>query len=358
VREVKKRLDQLGFGKIATIGGRYYGMDRNNNWDRIQKSYETMTEAKGVSIEDPEKYLEESYAKDVFDEYIEPAFVTENGAPVGQIKDGDAIIFFNYREDRARQMTKAFAVPDFNEFETIKFKNLLFVMMVQYESGIPAEVAFGPVEIKNSLGEILSEKKMTQLRIAETEKFAHVTYFFNGGKEDSFPGEDRIIVPSKDVPSFDKAPEMSANEITDKVCALINEDKYDFILINYANADIVGHTGIEPACIKAVETVDKCVETLIKTVLEKKGCLLITADHGNIEEIVNPRTGEVDTEHSNNPVPLWYITSENHCEGSSKSYTFGSVVGLLSDIAPTVLTILDIPKPKEMSGENLMEFLK
>ncbi len=358
IKELKKRLADYGIGKIATVGGRYFGMDRNNNWDRTQKSYDSITRAKGNSSEDPEKYLRESYAKEIYDEYIEPAFITEGGVPLGQIKDNDSVIFFNFREDRARQMTKAFVVPDFNEFESIKFTELMFVTMIQYEEGIPAEVAFGPVAIKNCLGEILSQKNMKQLRIAETEKFAHVTYFFNGGNEEPFPGEDRVIIPSKAVSSFDTEPEMSAYEITDKVCEFIDQDKYDFILLNYANADIVGHTGSEKACIKAVETIDECLEKLIKTVLSKKGCLFITADHGNVEEVINIRTGEVDTEHSINPVPLWYATSENHCEEAGKCYPKVKVIGLLSDIAPTILSVMDIKKPQEMTGESLLEFMK
>jgi len=358
MKELKKRLSDYGIGKIASIGGRYFGMDRNNNWDRIKRSYDSMVRAKGNSIEDTETYLRESYAKEIYDEYIEPAFVNEGGIPVGQIRDGDSVIFFNFREDRARQITKSFVIPDFDKFENIKFKDLMFITMTQYEEGIPAEVAFGPVEIKNCLGEILSQKNMKQLRIAETEKFAHVTYFFNGGNEEPFPGEDRVIIPSKDVSSFDTEPEMSAFEITDKVCELVDQDKYDFILINYANADIVGHTGNEKACIKAVETVDECLEKLIKTVLSKRGCLLITADHGNVEEVINVRTGEIDTEHSINPVPLWYITSENHHEKSGKRPSQVKAVGLLSDIAPTILSIMDIKKPQEMTGENLLEVLK
>lgn len=362
IKELKKRIQEYGIGKIATIGGRYFGMDRNNNWDRIKKSYDTMTRGQGNITEDSEKYLADSYAKGIYDEYIEPAVVVESevppGPPVGQIQDGDSVIFFNFREDRARQMTKTFVLPGFMKFENVKYSDLMFATMIQYEEDLPAEVAFGPLEIKNCLGEILSREKFTQLRIAETEKFAHVTYFFNGGNEEPFSGEDRIIVPSKDVSSFDKAPEMSADEITDKACELIEAEKYDFVLLNYANADIVGHTGVEKACMKAVETIDQCLEKLIRTTLLKGGCLLITADHGNVEEVVNIRSGEVDTEHSANPVPLWYVSPNNHCSSPSECPIVPKVCGLLSDVAPTILEILQIEKPAEMTGESLLEFLK
>jgi len=356
LRELQNRMALYKVGRLATIGGRYYGMDRNNNWDRIEKSYCSIVEGSGPTTEDPADYLQKSYAKEVFDEYIEPAVITENGKPVGEIKDNDAVIFFNFREDRARQITKAFVLPGFDKFKCKRKKNVLFATMVQYEEDIPAEVAFPPIEVKVCLASVLAEHKMKQLRIAETEKFAHVTYFFNGGNEEPYPGEDRVIIPSKNVGSFDEAPEMSANEITDKIIDLVGKDKYDFILVNFANADIVGHTGNEQAAIKAVETIDSCLSRLIKEVILKNGCLLITADHGNAEEMINRHTGEKDTEHSANPVPLWFITNENHSETKRDSGEM-KVAGLLSDIAPTVLDIMKIEKPKEMTGESLLDVL-
>jgi 2,3-bisphosphoglycerate-independent phosphoglycerate mutase len=358
IRELKKKIETYGVGQIATIGGRYYGMDRNNNWDRIQKSYDTMVRGIGATTPDPEQYLQESYAKEVYDEYIDPALVVDaNGQPLTKIKDNDSVIFFNFREDRARQISQAFTVPSFSKFSIEKINNLMYVGMVMYEEDLPMEVAFGPIEIKNSLGEVLSRNKLTQLRISETEKFAHVTYFFNGGNEEPFIGEDRVIIPSKNVASFDLAPEMSAQEITDKVVDAVEKEKYDFILINYPNPDIVGHTGVEPACIKAVETVDNMLSQIVPKVLSKGGCMLISADHGNVEEIINSRTGEIDTEHSVNPVPLWYVTPDNHYDQPQESYVL-KVGGLLSDIAPTVLDILGLPKPPEMSGESLLPILK
>lgn len=357
IKELEIKLKKFGLGKIATLGGRYFGMDRNNNWDRVQKAYDTMTQGKGIKIENPEKYIRESYRKEIYDEYIEPACIWENGAPVGQIKDGDSVIFFNYREDRARQLTKAFSVPSFSKFPVLKFTNLFFVTMTQYEDSLPVEIAFPPVEIKICLGKILSEAKIAQLRIAETEKFAHVTYFFNGGNEKPFSREDRAIIPSKDVSNFAEVPEMSAFEITDKLLASIETDKYDFILLNFANADIVGHTGNEKAAVKAVEVIDGCLEKIIQAVIQKDGQLLITADHGNVEEMVDSHTGERDTEHSANPVPLWYITPTNHSSQPRKEKQI-QVAGLLSDVAPTILDILHIEKPAEMTGESLLNILK
>jgi 2,3-bisphosphoglycerate-independent phosphoglycerate mutase len=333
-------------------------MDRNNNWDRVKEAYDAIVNGLGEKISDPEQYMEDSYKKSVYDEYIKPAVVVENETPIGAVKDGDSIIFFNYREDRARQLTKTFVIPGFSKFPVAKFSNLFFATMTQYEEKLPVEIAFPPVKINECLGKTLSEKKLAQLRIAETEKFAHVTYFFNGGNEETFPREDRIIVPSKDVSRFDQAPEMSAHEITQKVLENIERDAYAFILINFANADIVGHTGNEKASIKAVETIDECLAKIIRAVLMKKGCLLITADHGNAEEMIDPHTGEEDTEHSSNPVPLWYITPDNHAEKPRESAEIIKVAGLLSDVAPTILDIMGVEKPKEMTGESLLEILK
>lgn len=357
IKELEKKIEEYGVGRIASISGRYFAMDRNNNWDRIEKAYNAIVCGNGEQISDPIDYLQKSYEKEIFDEYIEPAVMTENGKPVGKVSDGDSMIFFNYREDRARQLTKAFVLPSFSKFKKEQLKNIVFVTMIQYEDSLPTDVAYEPIEIKNSLGEIISQQKIAQLRIAETEKFAHVTYFFNGGNEEPFPKEDRIIIPSKAVSVFSEAPEMSAKEITDKVCEMIQKDKYGFVLINYANADIVGHTGNEKATISAVETIDKCLEKLIPTVIKQGGCLLITADHGNAEELVNLKNGEIDTEHSSNPVPLWFVAPDNHCDAVGKCYTL-KVAGLLSDVAPTVLDIIGIKKPTDMTGESLMPMLK
>lgn len=356
IRDLQQKLNEYKIGKIATIGGRYFGMDRNNNWDRVQKAYDAMTKGEGEQISDPIAYLQASYKKEIFDEYIEPAVVTEGGKPISTIAENDSVIFFNYREDRARQITKAFVLPGFSKFKRTMLQNITFVTMTQYEDGLPINVAFPPVKNNESLGKILSHHKKTQLRIAETEKFAHVTYFFNGGQEEALPHEDRVIIPSKNVASFDLAPEMSAKEITDTVLDVVAKDKYDFILINYANADIVGHTGNEEAAIKAVETIDRCLEQLISSVLLRGGCFLISADHGNVEEIKNAFTGEINTEHSSNPVPLWFITNDNHRPGDPNLSQ--EPQGLLSDIAPTILELMNIEKPEEMTGSSLLSILQ
>jgi 2,3-bisphosphoglycerate-independent phosphoglycerate mutase len=284
----------------------------------------------------------------------------ENGKPVATIADGDSVIFFNFREDRARELTKSFVLPGFEKFKREKQLQLEFVTFTEYEKDLPTDVAFPPEKIENGLGEILSRNKMKQLRITETEKYAHVTYFFNGGKEEPYEGEDRILIPSPAVSKFDQTPEMSAPQITEKVVDSIQSGKYDFILINYANADMVGHTGNEKACIEAVQSVDKSLSILIPEVLKAGGCLLITADHGNAEELKNFNTGEIDTEHSSNPVPLWFITNENHHPKNPGilASSRNQVKGLLSDIAPTVLELMEIKKPADMTGESLLPLLK
>lgn len=353
IQELQKKLKEIGVGKIATLCGRNFAMDRNNNWDRTAKTYNMLTQGEGEKITDPIQFLQESYKKKVFDEYIEPTVITEDGAPLTTIKDNDAVIFFNFREDRARQISESFVMPEFNNFKRTNFKNLVFVAMTQYEKGLPADIAFPPDQVGSSLGGVLSANNLAQYRIAETEKFAHVTYFFNGGAEEAFPLEDREIVPSKVVDTFDKVPEMSAEEITQKTLEALSKDKYSFILMNYANPDMVGHTGNEPATIKAVEKVDECLSRLIPAVLSKNGCLLITADHGNAEELTDVATGERNTQHSINPVPLWFITPDNHRLRQTDKELSAS--GLLSDIAPTVLELFNIPKPAEMTGESLIK---
>ena len=357
LKDLESRMERYGVGKIASIGGRYFAMDRNNNWERVQKAYSAMLGNSENRTEDPATYLKESYKKEIFDEFIEPAFISKGGEAIGKIKEGDSIIFFNYREDRARQLTRAFVMKDFSEFPAVKFQDLFFSTMTQYEEGLPVEVAFPPIKVNVCLGKVLSDNGLKQLRIAETEKFAHVTYFFNGGNEDSFSGEDRVIIPSKDVANYNLYPPMSAPDITEKVLGFISEEKYDFILLNFANADMVGHTGVEEATIEAVETVDVCMARIIPAILEKGGHLLVTADHGNAEEMIDAHTGERDTEHSSNPVPLWYITPENRREEPSDNQDVG-VAGLLSDVSPTVLDIMHLEKPEEMTGESLLGILK
>ncbi|MEI7891185.1 MAG: 2,3-bisphosphoglycerate-independent phosphoglycerate mutase [bacterium] len=359
IQDLQNHLKSIGLGKIASLSGRNWGMDRNNNWDRVEKAYRLLTEGKGVAATDPMKCLQDSYANEITDEYIEPVVITQDNEPIATIKDGDSVIFFNFREDRAREITRAFVDSAFDGFKRDLLK-LNFVTMVEYEKDLPVKVAFPPITLEGGLGEILSKNNLKQLRIAETEKYAHVTYFFNGGKEAAWPGEDRILIPSPSVSKFDEAPEMSASLITEKIIESLEKNTYDFILANYANADMVGHTGNSEACTIAVKTIDKNLSVLIPAVLKKGGCLLITADHGNVEDIKNYRTGQVDTEHSSNPVPLWFITANNHREKKSEEVVRqqNEVGGLLSDLAPTVLEILGIEKPADMNGETLMPLLK
>ncbi len=359
LKELLSRISMLGVGTLASIGGRNWGMDRNNNWDRVEKAYRVFTEGT-PSTEDLLAYVESSYRNGVTDEYIEPVAFSQNGIPVGLVQDGDAIIFFNYREDRAREMTKAFSLPEFDGFPRPKKLDIDFVTMTEYERNLPVHVAFAAEKVTNTLGEILSRNGKTQLRIAETEKYAHVTYFFNGGTEKAWPGEDRVLVPSPSVAHFDEIPEMSSAETTGKTIEAVRSGKYDFILLNYANPDMVGHTGNEQASIEAVESTDKCLSLLIPAVLQAGGALLITADHGNVEEVRNLKTGEKDTEHSRNPVPFWFVTADNHRKKSAEEMVREEtqVEGLLSDVAPTILDLMDLEKPEEIHGQSLLPLLE
>ena len=358
VQKLEEKTKQLGIGKIATLIGRNFAMDRNNNWDRIQKAYDLLTKGEGEKIKDPVAYLKSSYAKDIFDEYLEPAVIVEGDGTMHTIQNKDAVIFFNIREDRARELTKAFVLPGFDKFTKEYLQELNFTTLIKYEDDLPANVAYEAEEVKIPLGKVLSQNNLRQLRIAETEKFAHVTYFFNGGNEEAFPKEDRVIVPSFRVNHFEEVPQMKAKELTEKTVEAINREAYDFILINYANTDIIGHTGDEEATIKAAETVDEFLGKLITATLLKKGCLIITSDHGNAEEMLDPFTGEKKTEHTGNPVPLWFVTPENHEKKPPAKSEDIKVVGLLSDVAPTILDLLQIDKPAEMTGESLLPILK
>ena len=356
VKKIQDKIQAIGVGEIATLCGRNWAMDRNNNWDRTEKAYLMLTEGVGNPVENPVDYLQNSYGQKVFDEYMEPGVVMKDGKPLTVVSDNDTIIFFNFREDRARQITKAFVIPDFEKIKRNKNPKVVFVTMTEYEKDLPVLVAFPPEIHTNGLGEILSRHGKKQLRIAETEKYAHVTYFFNGGIEEPFAGEDRILIPSPSVAKYDEQPEMSAAQVTEKVVEAIELNKYDFILINYANADMVGHTGNLPAAIEAVQALDKSLSILIPKVLEVDGALLITADHGNAEEMIDAYSGQPLTEHSTNPVPFWLITPTNHHPISKEEIlkSESSINGLLSDVSPTVLDLMGIEKPQEMNGESLL----
>ncbi|PID51944.1 MAG: phosphoglycerate mutase (2,3-diphosphoglycerate-independent) [Candidatus Moraniibacteriota bacterium] len=361
IKEINEKIHQIGVGQIATMIGRNWAMDRNNNWDRIEKAYKMLVDGVGEKCTDPVAAVQKSYDNEITDEFIEPIVVTDKeGNPLTTIKDGDSAIFFNFREDRARQLTMAFVLPGFEKFERNKKLDIDFVTMVEYEKDLPVNIAFPPEELKNGLGETVSNRQKKQLRIAETEKYAHVTYFFNGGDEEPLPNEDRVLIPSPAVDTFDQKPEMSSFELTDKLIENINEEKYDLIVVNYAAPDMVAHTGNIPAAKEAAIATDKCIEKLIKAVLTKGGCLFITADHGNIEIMRNAQTGEVDTKHNTSPIPFWFVTPDNHRERTKEEIIRNQteIRGLMSDIAPTVLDIMEIRKPEEMQGESLLSSLQ
>lgn len=361
VGAVLDRMKKNGVGKIATLSGRFYAMDRDNRWDRVEKAYRAM--ADGVSdamAEDPLEVLKGSYDKKVYDEEFVPTVIVENGAPVGKLEDGDAVIFFNFRPDRAREITKAFALPSFDKFERTYMRDLMFVTMTEYEKDLPLTVAFPPEPIGSCLAKAVSDADMKQLHIAETEKYAHVTFFLNGMKEDPFQGEDRVIIPSPEVPSYDQQPEMSAPAIADRIVKEIEGGKYDLIVANFANGDMVGHTGNLQATIRAAEVVDQCVGRIVDAALAKGGAVIVTADHGNAEEVINLQTGAIDKEHSTYPVPLLIIGRQfEGMAGESQEMVGGDLslnppIGLLSDVTPTILKIMGIPQPSDMTGRPLI----
>lgn len=361
IKDVLRTVSEYGVGKIASLSGRFYAMDRDNHWDRIEKAYMAMTEGKGNTADDPISAIEKSYGKKIFDEEFNPTVMIDNGKPVALIEEKDSVIFYNYRPDRARQITKAFVLPSFDKFSRPKYlKNLYFVCFTEYEKDLPVEIAFPPEVIKDTLGEIISAAGLKQLRIAETEKYAHVTYFFNGGRETKSEGEVHDLVPSPAVPSYDLKPEMSAFEVTDKVVKAVNDDLYDFILVNYANADMVGHTGNIQATSLACEAVDKCLGRIVKAVLARDGLILVTADHGNAEAKFNMQTGTISKEHTANPVPFIIIGKEFEGRKIGMQDAIGgdlSLVqpqGILSDIAPTVLKLMGLEKPEEITGRSLI----
>ncbi|MGN0592437.1 MAG: 2,3-bisphosphoglycerate-independent phosphoglycerate mutase [Ruminococcus sp.] len=342
MKEACAKMEEIGVGKVATISGRYYAMDRDNAWDRVEKAYAAMVYGEGVTACCPVKAIEDSYANGVTDEFMLPTVVHAEGT----IHEGDSVVFFNFRPDRARQITRSFVDPEFSGFERRNgYFPVHFVCMAQYDAAMPnVSVAYPPEELKMTLGEYLSKSGKTQLRIAETQKYAHVTFFFNGGEEKTFEGEDRILIQSPDVPTFDLKPEMSAYEVTDAVVNAIESDKYDVIILNYANCDMVGHTGVFDAAKAAVEAVDTCVGRMVDAILAKGGVALITADHGNADKMYEP-DGSAFTAHTTNPVPFIVVGAD--CELREG--------GVLADIAPTMLQLLGLPQPAEMTGKSLIQ---
>ena len=342
VKDVVTKTKELGVGEIATISGRYYAMDRDFAWDRVVKAYSAMVYGEGVMESDPVKAMEDSYANGVTDEFIVPTVVNAQGT----IKADDSVVFFNFRPDRARQITRTFVDEAFDGFERKNgFFPLNFVCMTQYDETMPnVSVAFPPEELTMTMGEYLAKSGKTQLRIAETQKYAHVTFFFNGGEEKTFEGEDRILIQSPDVPTFDLQPEMSAYPVCEAVVEQIKSGKYDAVILNFANCDMVGHTGIWDAAVKAVEAVDDCVGQVVDAALSMGGAVIITADHGNADRMIGD-DGNPFTPHSTNPVPFCVVGYD--CELKE--------TGRLADIAPTMLTILGLPQPEEMTGESMIK---
>ncbi len=345
VAEMADKLKEIGVGRIATVMGRYYAMDRDNRWDRVEKAYRAMVFGEGNEAACGVCAVANSYKEDVTDEFVVPAVVTENGAAVGKIRENDSVVFANFRPDRAREITRVFVDPEFNGFERTYFP-VHFVCMTQYDKTMPnVDVAFKPQVLTNTLGEYLSKQGKTQLRIAETEKYAHVTFFFNGGVEKVSEGEERALINSPKVATYDLKPEMSAVEVTDTLMEKLDSLDLDVIILNFANCDMVGHTGIIDCAVKAVETVDTCVGRVAEKILSMGGAMLITADHGNADQMIDPETQGAFTAHTTFPVPFIVVGCGDVAlrEG-----------GVLADIAPTMLDILDLPKPEEMTGESII----
>ncbi len=349
-------------GQLASMVGRYYAMDRNNNWDRTKLAYELMTKGLGLQFKDPLEAIKELYGQDMKDEQLQPTvMVDKKGNPLAIVEPGDAVIFWNYRPDRARQITKAFVLDEFEGFEREKIDPLQFVTMMEYESGLPVDVAFPPQNIQEPVGKIISDAGLKQLRLAETEKYAHVTYFFNGGSEEELPNEDRALVPSPNVATYDLQPEMSADGIAQKAVKEIGSGKYDFIMLNFANADMVGHTGNFEAAKKAVEAADAGVGKITDAVLKQGGAVVITADHGNAEQMKDPLKGTEVKEHSTSSVPLIIIQDSRKRELDEA--TFEALrkqitpIGILGDVGPTVLALLGLNPSAEMTGRSLLDDL-
>ena len=376
--QVEEELKKRGVGKIATISGRYFAMDRDNRWERTQKTYEAMVSGKGVKAQSAQEAINNAYNQQQTDEFIQPTVILENGQPVSLINDNDGVIFYNYRIDRPRQLAKAFVLRILNSSSVVKkqfdpyaekyfkknnpnlplpsktftrekvLKNLFFTTMTEYERDLPTKAAFPPFMVKMPLSRVLAENNLRQLRLCETEKERFVTYYFNGQREDPCAGEDWLTIPSLKISTYDQKPQMSALEITKTVLEKINLGLYDFILINFANPDMVGHTGIIEASISALETIDDCLGKIVNSVLAVNGACLITADHGNVEEMINLVNGGIDTEHSANPVPL-IIIDKNH-----QNNPMVLPNSILADVAPTILKLFNIPKPNDFSGRSLI----
>ncbi|EKD56675.1 MAG: hypothetical protein ACD_58C00121G0003 [uncultured bacterium] len=352
ITDLENKMKDIGLGQIATISGRYWSMDRDKHWDRINQAYKAMVNGIGPIYTSASQAISENYRQGRTDEFIIPSIiVNQDQKPIGRVQYGDSLIFFNFRSDRARQITKAFCgdkISEFNRGDKIPY--LYFVSIIPYgierELGLTITPIFNTEKVTNTLAEVISNNQLKQFHIAETEKFAHVTYFFNGGQEAPFNGEDRLMIPSPKVATFDLKPEMSVNEVTQNVLDILRNKKHHLLVVNFANPDMVGHTGNLKAAIDACESVDNCLKQIYELVVKIQGILIVTADHGNVEEMLDPKTGEVDTEHSCNPVPFMLI--------GGPQIKFLKQNGVLADIAPTILKLMGIAKPQEMTGEPLI----
>ncbi|MDD1745870.1 MAG: 2,3-bisphosphoglycerate-independent phosphoglycerate mutase [Candidatus Methanoperedens sp.] len=341
IEDAEKKMKELG-GEFATISGRYYAMDRDKRWERVEKAYDAMTKGKGIEARSATIAVKKAYQRGETDEFVAPTVIFRNEKPVSSISDNDAIIFFNFRSDRAREITRVFIDDKFNGFKRKSHPDTHFVCLTQYDETFDVTVAFPPEPVKNILAEVLSRNNLRQLRIAETEKYAHVTFFFNGGMEAPVPGEERILIPSPKVATYDMQPEMSAFQVTDKAVKAISSGKYDVIILNYANCDMVGHTGVFDAAVKAVEAIDMCVGILYDIFIQAGGLLIITSDHGNAEKMID-EAGGIHTAHTSNSVPFII------CEKGIRLRD-----GILADIAPTILEVLGLEKPEDMTGRSLI----
>lgn len=348
IKELENKMKEIGVGEIATVSGRYYAMDRDNRWDRVEKAYDAMVMGVGNTANSAVECIETSYSKDIKDEFVEPTIITKNGEPTAKIVEGDTIIFFNFRPDRAREISRAFCDVDFKGFERKNgyFPNK-FICFTEYDVTIANKaVVFKNEKLENTLGEYISKLGKTQLRIAETEKYAHVTFFFNGGVEQPYKGEDRVLIASPQVATYDLQPEMSAREVTDALIEKVESNKYDLIIVNYANPDMVGHTGVMEAAIKAIETVDECVGRVCEAMAKVDGTIFICADHGNADKLIDEMTHEPFTAHTTNPVPFLLVNGKGvKCLREN---------GKLCDIAPTLLELMELPVPPEMTGTSLL----
>ncbi len=351
MRALERRIEETGYGRVASVHGRYFAMDRDKRWDRVEQAYAAMVRGEGYRAGNGVMAVESSHAHGETDEFIKPTVVVNSeGRPVGSVRDGDAVLFFNFRADRAREITRALAEEGFKEFDRKVAPRLsAFVCMTQYDETFPYPVAFGPTSLEEIFPEMVSRAGLRQMRCAETEKYAHVTFFFNGGRETVFPGEDRILVPSpRDVKTYDQKPEMSAREVTDKLVAAVGTGQYGFVLVNYANPDMVGHTGVLEAAVKAVRVVDECVGRLWQAAQGQHMAMLVTSDHGNCELMTDPVTGQPHTAHTLNPVP--FILADPDFRGARLRSK-----GVLADVAPTAMQVMGLPQPAQMKGLGLVQ---